>query len=424
MGVTQCLQITFELWSAIFSLITALCVYVTRQYDAAGSLYLMALLLTNATLNVTEAMAYYYRGSLTLTGYHMVRISNFSVFLCNYLLLLFLLFYICRVIERNGGNESRKLKHAAVFIIAAGIVLLALSRVFDFYYAFDESNRYYRLNTYWVMLLFTEAPLMILANLIFSNWQSLKNIEKNGFLMFIILPVVGIIVQLFVYGVSVTTITDTIALFTVFVSYELEYSDHMIAKERKMLSQTIRAFARTIDMRDHYTGSHSERVAKYARMLARRMKLSKETTRRVYQMALLHDVGKIGVDDTVLRKATPLSPDEYSKIKTHAMKGSEILRNITEMPELAKAARWHHERYDGKGYPDGLGGSAIPLEVRIIGVADSYDAMTSNRSYRRYLPQEVVRAEIKRNAGTQFDPQVAQCMLEIMDEDTGYTLHE
>ena len=178
-----------------------------------------------------------------------------------------------------------------------------------------------------------------------------------------------------------TTITDTIALFTVFVSYELEYSDHMIAKERKMLSQTIRAFARTIDMRDHYTGSHSERVAKYARMLARRMKLSKETTRRVYQMALLHDVGKIGVDDTVLRKTTPLSPDEYSKIKTHAIKGSEILRNITEMPELARGARWHHERYDGKGYPDGLGGSAIPLEVRIIGVADSYDAMTSNRSY-------------------------------------------
>ncbi len=424
MGLTQCLQITFELWSAIFCLITAFCVYVTRQYDAAGSLYLLALLLTNAALNFTEAMAYYYRGNLTVTGYHMVRFSNFSVFLCNYLLLLFLLFYLCRVIERNGGNESPKLKNVAVVIIVAGIVLLALSRVFDFYYAFDESNRYYRLDTYWIMLLFTEAPLLILANFIFTNWQSLKNIEKNGFLMFIVLPVVGIVVQLFVYGVSVTTITDTIAIFTVFVSYELEYSDHMIAKERKMLSQTIRAFARTIDMRDRYTGSHSERVAKYSRMLAERMRLSDEKTRRIYQMALLHDVGKIGIDDSILRKASPLSPEEYETIKTHTAKGGEILRNITEMPGLAKVARWHHERYDGKGYPDGLGGVSIPLEVRIIGVADSYDAMTSNRSYRAYLPQDVVRAEIQRNAGTQFDPRVVRCMLEIMDEDTEYTLHE
>ncbi|MBR3570370.1 MAG: HD-GYP domain-containing protein [Oscillibacter sp.] len=302
--------------------------------------------------------------------------------------------------------------------------MLALSRAFGFYYAFDESNRYYRLDTYWIMLLFTEAPLLILANFIFSNWQSLKSIEKNGFLMFIILPVVGIVVQLFVYGISVTTIMDTAAIFMVFISYELEYSDHMIQKERLLLDQTIRAFARTIDMRDRYTGSHSGRVAKYARMLAERMKLGSEKTRRVYQMALLHDVGKIGIDDTILRKPSALTAEEYGVIKTHSAKGGEILANITEMPELAKGARWHHERYDGKGYPDGLKGISIPLEARIIGVADSYDAMTSNRSYRAYLPQTVVRAEIERNAGTQFDPQVAKCMLEIMDEDAEYALHE
>ena len=424
MGFAQSLHITFELWSAIFCLITAFCVYVTRKYDAKGSPYLIALLLTNATLNVTEAMAYYYRGNLTLTGYHMVRFSNFSVFLCNYLLLLFLLFYVCRVIEKNGGRESLRLKYIAAAIIVAGIAMLALSRAFGFYYAFDESNRYYRLDTYWIMLLFTEAPLLILANFIFSNWQSLKSIEKNGFLMFIVLPVVGIVVQLFVYGISVTTVTDTAAIFMVFISYELEYSDHMIQKERLLLDQTIRAFARTIDMRDRYTGSHSGRVAKYARMLAERMKLGSEKTRRVYQMALLHDVGKIGIDDTILRKPSALTAEEYGVIKTHSAKGGEILANITEMPELAKGARWHHERYDGKGYPDGLKGIAIPLEARIIGVADSYDAMTSNRSYRAYLPQTVVRAEIERNAGTQFDPQVAKCMLEIMDEDAEYALHE
>jgi hypothetical protein len=354
----------------------------------------------------------------------MVRFSNFSVFLCNYLLLLFLLFYICRVIEKNGGKESLRLKYVAAGIIVAGIALLALSRTFGFYYAFDDSNHYYRLDTYWIMLAFTEAPLLILARLILMNWRSMKHIEKNGFLMFILLPVAGIVIQLFVYGISLTTVMDTAAILMVFISYELEYSDFMIEKERRLLDQTIRAFARTIDMRDRYTGSHSGRVAKYARMLAERMKLGAERTRRVYQMALLHDVGKIGIDDTILRKPSALTPEEYAVIKTHSAKGGEILGNITEMPELSHGARWHHERYDGRGYPDGLKGNAIPLEARIIGVADSYDAMTSNRSYRAYLPQAAVRAEIERNAGTQFDPDVAKCMLEIMDEDTGYALHE
>ena len=192
----------------------------------------------------------------------------------------------------------------------------------------------------------------------------------------------------------------------------------------QMLDQAIAALAQTIDAKDSYTIGHSSRVAKYSRMIAERMGLDDIMVKQIYRMGLLHDVGKIGVSDYILRKDSKLSDEEYDVIKMHPVKGDEILNNITSMPELHIGARWHHERYDGKGYPDKLAGDDIPIEARIIGVADSYDAMTSNRSYRKYLSQEVVRAEIEKNIGLQFDPDAAKCMLEIMDEDEEYTLHE
>lgn len=111
-------------------------------------------------------------------------------------------------------------------------------------------------------------------------------------------------------------------------------------------------------------------------------------------------------------------------IKLHPVIGYDILIEIKSRPELSIGARWHHERYDGKGYPDGKMGDEIPFLDRIIAVADSYDAMTSNRSYRSYLPQEVVRSELEKNMGTQFGPEVAKCMIAIMDEDAEYVLHE
>ncbi len=141
-------------------------------------------------------------------------------------------------------------------------------------------------------------------------------------------------------------------------------------------------------------------------------------------MGILHDVGKIGVPDALINKPAKLTDEEYDIIKTHPVLGAKILGNIKEIPKLANSARWHHERYDGKGYPDGLMGEDIMEEARIIAVADSYDAMTSYRSYREPLPQQVVRKEIERCMGTQFDPKFAKIMLEMMDEDIEYKMKE
>ncbi len=192
----------------------------------------------------------------------------------------------------------------------------------------------------------------------------------------------------------------------------------------QMAQQIVKALAGAIDAKDTYTNGHSSRVAYYAREIARRAGFTELEQENIYMMGLLHDVGKIGISDSIINKPAKLTEDEYSQIMNHPVLGAQILKNITEFPELVIGARWHHERYNGTGYPDGLSGELIPCEARIIGVADAYDAMTSRRSYRGVMPQERVRAEIEEGKGFQFDPVYADIMLTMIQEDTAYRLRE
>lgn len=195
-------------------------------------------------------------------------------------------------------------------------------------------------------------------------------------------------------------------------------------KVERLSSQIMVTLAGTIDAKDKYTKGHSSRVAEYAVKIAEKLGKSEKEQENIYYLGLLHDIGKIGIPDGIINKTTRLTDEEYELIKTHPVIGAEILENISELPELVMGAKWHHERYDGRGYPDGLKGDAIPEMARIIGVADAYDAMTSNRSYRDVLPQDVVRGEIEKGKGTQFDPLFADKMLEMIDEDVDYQMRE
>ena len=186
----------------------------------------------------------------------------------------------------------------------------------------------------------------------------------------------------------------------------------------------VQTLAEAIDAKDSYTNGHSGRVAAYSREIARRAGYSVKAQNEIFMMGLLHDVGKIGVPDAVINKPGRLTDEEFAKIKNHPVMGARILKTIREMPKLVTGARWHHERYDGRGYPDGLKGTDIPEEARIIGVADAYDAMTSNRSYRESMPQSKVREQIEGGRGTQFDPRFADIMLQMIDEDTEYRMRE
>lgn len=195
-------------------------------------------------------------------------------------------------------------------------------------------------------------------------------------------------------------------------------------KIERMSMQIVRTMSRAIDAKDEYTNGHSLRVADYSRMIAARFGKTEEEQESIYMLALLHDVGKIGIGDAIINKKSHLTDEEYAIIKKHTVIGADILQDITELPDIAVGARWHHERYDGKGYPDGLSGEAIPEIARIIAVADTYDAMTSKRSYRDSLPQDTVRSELEKGSGTQFDPVFAAIMLDMIREDADYQLRE
>ena len=178
---------------------------------------------------------------------------------------------------------------------------------------------------------------------------------------------------------------------------------------------TIRMVAAAVDAKDEYTGGHSNRVAMYALILAKALGYSDDDVERVRYIALMHDVGKIGVPDVILNKNGKLSDDEFMLMKLHTTIGSDMLRDIENVPGLCEGVKHHHERYDGHGYPDKLKGEEIPEIARILCLADSYDAMTSNRVYRRRLTDAQVRDEIERCSGSQFDPMMVPVFLSLLD---------
>jgi HD-GYP domain-containing protein (c-di-GMP phosphodiesterase class II) len=187
-------------------------------------------------------------------------------------------------------------------------------------------------------------------------------------------------------------------------------------RDNVIINESIETFTGFIDAKDPYTNGHSKRVAGYTRMLAKEMGYDGEELDRIYYVALLHDCGKIGVPDNILGKPGKLTDEEFAIMKSHTVRGGEILASFKSLKNAGEGALYHHERYDGRGYPEGRAGEDIPLIARIICVADSFDAMNSNRVYRKKLGRERIISEIETNRGLQFDPNIADIMLRLLRE--------
>lgn len=181
-------------------------------------------------------------------------------------------------------------------------------------------------------------------------------------------------------------------------------------------AQILLALANTVDSRDINNPGRSMRVARYSSEIARRLGKSENEQQNIYYMGLVHDIGKLIIPEKILRKPDRLTEEESEIVRQHPIIGYEILRNISEMPGLATGARWHHERYDGAGYPDGLAGEEIPIEARIIGIADAYDAMTSERPYASVMPPMRIKQELEKNRAKQFDPALVDVLVSMIDD--------
>ena len=205
--------------------------------------------------------------------------------------------------------------------------------------------------------------------------------------------------------------------------HEIKRINEMLKESKEQLERayldTIQSLRYAVEAKDPYTRGHSDRVSEYAVLIGRKMGLSEDEIKTLQIGGLFHDIGKIGVPDTILQKEAKLTDDEYSQIKNHPSIGAHILGEAEAFKDIIPIVKHHHERFDGRGYPSRLSGEEIPLLARITAVADTFDAMTSKRSYRNALDIQYVKEEIERCKGTQFDPKIAEVFLEILNNDFG-----
>ena len=392
-----------------------------------------------AALLCCDRLAYIYDGNVSDLGFTMVRVSNFLLYLLSPLCAFIFDHYIMNLfVEDLNQKIPKRLWWVCGLSIAGAIFVVIAASIPEFLFYIDEMDQYSRGPAYIICYI---IPIVCTALMVWVVVQHRRRFSKIIFislLVFLLGPAIASLAQVFTFGFSLGNISIMITSILVYIFAYLDINDkvdsankikieHLMEQRElsdRLFEQTAIALANSIDAKDEYTRGHSVRVAEYSEKIARRLGKSDEECRQIYYTALLHDVGKIGVSDFIITKNGRLTDEEYEAIKQHPVIGSQILSSIKDYPYLSIGARYHHERYDGKGYPDHLKGEEIPEVARIISVADAYDAMTSTRSYRAAIPQQIVREEIIKNAGTQFDPEFAKAMQYLIDIDSEYMMKE
>ena len=413
----------------ILAIISMMPKFVSRKRRSLLSLMeICSLLLLNF-----DRLAYIYRGNTSNFGGIMVRLTNGMTYFLTLLIPLLVNYFIWDLFKEEGGMKERPKRFLICEILfAIGTLLIVLTQFNGLYYTFDEQNRYQRSTYNFISYIIPFLVVIIQESLLIQYSEKLKKGLIVALSISLALPVFASIIQFLFYGISLTSITmcAVVIVFFIYTLYALgdevgkarsrELAFYKEAQEREALlfEETTEALANAIDAKDKYTSGHSLRVAELSRKIARNAGMSKSECDQIYFSALLHDVGKIGVRDDVINKCGRLTDEEFENIKLHPVLGYQILSSIRQSPYLSEGAHYHHERYDGTGYPEGLKGEEIPVIARIIAVADAYDAMTSSRSYRDALSKEEVRNEILKGMGKQFDTKFASILLIMIDNDT------
>ncbi len=353
----------------------------------------------------------------------------------------YFIYYVYAYVRMDESNiHIRNLINKSLLFI--DIALLVTNPMTHLVFEYDAQGNYIH-NILFVPVAYGFPLLFFFIGVLymFSHWRAYKIRQIITLILTIGVSSVMFLVQMaFFDNYLITFYVASLGVLVVFLSLETPDYERLIdtmkqlhesrekaaaSEARERLSgEVMMALSKAVDAKDHYTNGHSARVAAYAKAIAKHMGKSEKEQEDIFSMGLLHDIGKIGVQEDILNKKGKLTPEEFDLIKSHTVTGFEILKTITEIPGLSTGARWHHERFDGKGYPDGLKGLEIPEEARIICLADSYDAMTSRRSYSTPKNQKEVREEIIRCRGTQFDPDIADVLVSMIDEDEGFDMRE
>ena len=308
----------------------------------------------------------------------------------------FLNFVISTILHLTGVADYIETLPIAHIILAITFIVVILTFVIGYWNHKDKNDR----------LLFA-GLLVAMLSVVFESISAYFVVSISGIFIGI-----GILILLFINIIRTVHIIRSI----IRDQQKAEFNKRKKHMEEMSL-QLMQTLSTTIEAKDEYTRGHSHRVAEYSALIATALGWNKTDIENLKNAAYLHDIGKIGIPDTVLNKPTKLTDEEFSIIKEHTTIGANILKNVSLIPHVEDVVRHHHERYDGRGYPDGLKGEEIPIHARIVAVADSYDAMSSRRIYRNQLPGSKVIEELSKNKGSQFDPEITDIFLKLLRED-------
>ena len=419
--------------------VCALFVYMTRTFSKTKKKALLLLELGGMALLIFERGAAVFDGEPSTIGFWMVRICNFMVFFLTVGMIYFFNLYLTDVVNEN--NEilvvPDRLKVSGVLaLIGCGMVVI--SQVIGLYYTFDANNTYVRAPGFLVCYLFPFLVPVLQLSFILRLYKQLHKGVRLSLVLFPLVPLIAGFVQLVCFGVLLTDMALASMSIVLYIfalldinstieenrSREMEILKQEEQEEFALFEHIVTAFVGAVDAKDANRKGHAARVAGYARELARIAGKDEEECEAAYFSALLHDVGKISLPDKVVRKKGKLTEKELTLFRQHVNKGQEILASITEFPYLKDAAGFHHEWYDGSGYPGMYAGKEIPEVARIVAIVDAYDDMASIREDRDPLPQQVIREEIVKESGKHFDPAYAKAMISMIDSDKEYQLRE
>lgn len=421
------------------SLAFAILILLSKGLSRKRRIAIATIELIAALLLCCDRIAYNFDGDTSDIGFTMAKVSNVLLFLLSPLCAFAFDHYIMNLFREDLKLKiPRRLWAVGIISLSGVLFVIIASFIPDLLFYLDEANVYNRGPAFVFCYIAPIVCTLLMGSVVIQYRKHFSRIICISLLLFLVGPVVGSIVQAFLYGFSFGNLAIMVASILIYIFAYLDINEkvssanrnkieHLEEQQRlseRLFEQTATALANAIDAKDEYTRGHSVRVAEYSKKIAERMGKSEEECRKIYYTALLHDVGKIGVADNIITKNGRLTDDEYEAIKQHPVIGNQILSSIRDYPYLSVGAHYHHERYDGKGYPDHLKGEEIPEVARIISVADAYDAMTSHRSYRAAIPQQMVREEILKNSGTQFDPEIAKIMQHLIDIDDEYKMKE
>lgn len=304
-------------------------------------------------------------------------------------------FVVCCMLHLTGMVDFIQTLPVSQGILAVILILVTGTVCYDLYHGYIRKNRY------------------ILVGL----FVAVASVVVESLAVYFVVSISGIFIGI---GMLVLFFVNLVRTISQVRDLERTRQQQELRKRRKQMEtmslQMIQTLATTIEAKDEYTRGHSHRVAEYSVLIAKELGWKQKDIFHLYNAAHLHDIGNIGIPDAILNKPARLTDEEYAVIKEHTIIGAEILKNITLVKHVVEVARSHHECYDGTGYPDGLKGEEIPIQARIVAVADSYDAMRSRRIYRNTLKLEVIYEQFQKNRGVQFDPEITDAFLRLLDE--------